>query len=211
MRYGTTPMAAIETIMTNCAISEIGKYFGLPTHAYLGLSDSKVFDQQAGLESSMGLLLGSIAGVNVISGPGMLEFEKCQSMEKLVMDNELCGMCLRLIDGITVSQDALAIDLQKEIGHEGHFLSSKHTLKWFRKEQHIPSKLIDRQPRKMWKKNGSKDGTTKTKEQVEKILAQSNPKPLEKSLKRNLDEVVIRFAKANNVISLPLGPQIDKS
>jgi trimethylamine--corrinoid protein Co-methyltransferase len=75
MRKGTTPMGAMETMMIDMAYSQIGKYLGLPTHAYMGLSDSKVVDAQAGFESGLGIILSALAGINVISGPGMLDIE----------------------------------------------------------------------------------------------------------------------------------------
>ena len=85
-------MGSIATMMVECAYNEIGKYLGLPTQAYIGLSDSKLLDAQAGLESSMGANLAALAGINNVSGPGMLDFENCFSLEKLVVDNEIYGM-----------------------------------------------------------------------------------------------------------------------
>ncbi|MFH1812142.1 MAG: trimethylamine methyltransferase family protein, partial [Pseudomonadota bacterium] len=89
IRYETTPMGAVETQMIDCATSEIGKFLGLPTQAYIGLSDAKALDAQAGLESSMGMTLAALSGINSVSGPGMLDFESCQSLEKLVVDDEI--------------------------------------------------------------------------------------------------------------------------
>ena len=80
VRYETTPMGAIETMMLDCAYNEIGKYLNLPTQAYIALSDSKSMDFQAGLETSMGAVLAGISGINNISGPGMLDFENCISL-----------------------------------------------------------------------------------------------------------------------------------
>ena len=105
VRYETTPMGAIETMMIDCAYNEIGKYLGLPTQAYIGLSDAKLLDAQAGLESSMGATLAALAGINSVSGPGMLDFESCFSLEKLVLDNEICGMVFRMIEGIQPKED----------------------------------------------------------------------------------------------------------
>ena len=96
IRYETTPMGAIETMMTDCAYNEIGKYLNIPTQAYISLSDAKILDVQAGLESGMGATLAALSGINNISGPGMLDFESCQSLEKLIVDNEICGMAFRI-------------------------------------------------------------------------------------------------------------------
>ena len=88
MRSGATPMGAIETAMIDAAYAQVGKSLGLPTHCYLCASDGKLVDAQAGLESGMTALVGALAGVNMISGAGMLDFLVCQSAEKLVIDAE---------------------------------------------------------------------------------------------------------------------------
>ncbi|RKX28362.1 MAG: hypothetical protein DRP46_08770, partial [Candidatus Zixiibacteriota bacterium] len=105
IRYETPPMGAIETEMIDCAYSEIGKYLGLPTQAYIGLSDAKHLDAQAGLETSMGATLAALSGINSISGPGMIDYENCFSLEKLVIDNEICGMIFRMLRGIEPKED----------------------------------------------------------------------------------------------------------
>jgi len=111
-------MGAIETIMIDCAYGEMGKHYGLPTHAYIGLSDSKLIDAQAGFESGIGLVMGALAGINIISSAGMLDFESCQSFEKLVIDNELCGVALRVAKGIDESDECLAVDSPKRWDQE---------------------------------------------------------------------------------------------
>src|SRR4030042_2260624 len=98
-------MGAVETMMIDCAYNEIGKYLGIPTQAYTSMSDAKDLDAQAGLESAMGATLATLAGINNISGPGMIDFESCISLEKLLLDNELCGMVLRLVKGIEPKED----------------------------------------------------------------------------------------------------------
>jgi len=95
-------MGAVETMMIDGAYAEIGKHLGLPTHAYMALSDAKPVDFQAGMETAMGAMIAALSGINNISGPGMLDFESCQSLEKLVLDHEICGMALRLASGISL-------------------------------------------------------------------------------------------------------------
>ena len=131
MRQGTTPMGAVETWMIDCAYSEVGKSLGMPTHAYLGMSDAKVLDAQAGLESSGGALLAALAGVNMVSGAGMMDFESCQSYEKLVVDAEIIGMAKRLVHGLEPREDSLAVELIRKHGHNADYLTDPHTLKWF--------------------------------------------------------------------------------
>ncbi|MEX2704911.1 MAG: trimethylamine methyltransferase family protein [Candidatus Freyrarchaeum guaymaensis] len=193
MRLGTTPMGAIETMMIDCAYAHVGKFLGLPTHAYLGLSDSKTVDSQAGFESALGITLGALAGINVISGPGILDFESCQSLEKLVIDNELCGMALRLMRGIHISRESLAEELIGEVGPGGNFLNKRHTLKWFRKEQLLPSIVIDRMTTSLWQERGSKTAYQRAREEVERILSTHEPEALPPDVERELDRMAEKW------------------
>jgi trimethylamine---corrinoid protein Co-methyltransferase len=70
VRYETTPFGAVETMMIDCAYTEIGKSLGLPTQTYTAMSDAKQLDAQAGLETAMGATVAALAGTNNISGPG---------------------------------------------------------------------------------------------------------------------------------------------
>jgi trimethylamine--corrinoid protein Co-methyltransferase len=186
MRYGTTPMSAIESIMIQCSCSEIGKYLGLPVHAYLGLSDSKAVDAQSGFESGIGIIMGALAGMNVISGPGMLDFESCQSFEKLIIDNEICGQALRLSKGIEVSKETLAIELIKTNAHDGNFLASKHTMNWFKKEQYIPRAVLDRE-RRSNRKYYPEDICQRATVLAKSLLDKHEPEPLSPDIERRLD------------------------
>ena len=156
MRKGTTPMGAIETMMIDAGYAQIAKHLELPTHAYMGLSDSKLNDSQAGLETGIGAVLAVLAGVNVISGPGMLDFESCQSLEKLVIDNEICGMALRLVQGIEQRDEELALPLFEGFSAGTQFLTMPHTRRWYR-EEHIFPDIIDRDTYDAWVSAGEKD------------------------------------------------------
>jgi len=203
MRQGTTPMAAIETIMIDCAYTEIGKHLGLPTHAYLGMSDSKILDGQAGLESALGTFLGALARVNMISGAGMLEFESCQNEEKLVIDNEVIGMARRLVDGIATREEMIPLELMREVGHQGSFLSTKHTREWFRREQFIPSSIIDRHTRQAWENEGGKSIVERAHERAEEIIAAYQPKEIPPEVEKELTKIVTSAARKCSLEKLP--------
>ena len=206
MRYCTPRLGAIETMMMGCAYAQIGKHYHLPTHMYLGLSDAKTVDAQAGFEAGTGIILGALAGINVISGPGMLNFENCQSFEKLVIDDSVCGMALRLVRGIEVDDQTLAVDVIKRVGVGGHYLADKHTREWFKKELFIPSELVDRRELKEWKTLGSKDAFQRAKEIAQKILKDHKPEPLSSDSERELDDVARRIMKRHGIDKLPIGP-----
>lgn len=144
IRYQTTPMGAIETMMLACGYNEIGKYLNIPTQAYIALSDSKQLDAQAGFETGMGAVLAGLSGINEISGPGMMDFINGFSIEKLVLDNEICGQVLHITEGVSAKEDFPAIPITQELLHEGHLLIANHTHQHIKQELLFPNNLIDR-------------------------------------------------------------------
>lgn len=202
MRKGTTPMGAVETMMIDSACAQIGKFLRLPTHAYMGLSDSKVIDAQAGLETGMGAVLAVLSGINVISGPGMLDFESAQSLEKLVVDDEICGMACRLAEGIAQREDILALDKYEGLGAAGRFLSLPHTRKWYRAEHTFP-RLIDRDTYEAWAGQGRRSMADRAAEEVERRLAGPPAAPLEERAREELRRIMLDYARSNGLKSLP--------
>jgi len=204
MRKGTPPMGAIETMMIDSAYIQIGRHLGLPTQAYMGLSDAKLPDSQAGLESGIGAVLAALSGADLVAGPGMLTFESCQSMEKLVIDNEICGMAKRLIEGITPRTDPLAKDLlQGDIYQGDHFLTSPTTMKWFKKEFFYPSSVIDRDDKDVWIKKGATTAEERAHKRVEQILSSHQPAPLAKEVEQELVRIMGNEAKRYGLKQLP--------
>ncbi len=202
MRKGTTPMGAIETMMIDAAYAQIGKHLRLPTHAYMALSDSKVNDPQAGIETALGAAMASLAGVNVISGPGMLDFESCQSLEKLVIDNEICGMMYRLVAGIAQRDEPIAVDKFEDFGPDFQFLSLAHTRKWYRQEHTLPL-VTDRDPYEAWVLAGRKTMSDKAHEDVGKRLAKYSAPPLPDAVRHDLEKTMTAYARSQGADPLP--------
>jgi trimethylamine:corrinoid methyltransferase-like protein len=171
MRSGSTPMGAIETAMIDAGYAAVGKSLGLPCHAYLGATDAKVIDAQAGYESGMTALIGGLAGIDMISGPGMLDFLLAQSAEKLVIDADMIGMVQRLLRGIATPTETLATGFFEAAGPEGRFLELQETRKLFRSEQFLPSKVFDRSSRRGWLDAGGLDAYGRARERVDEIMA----------------------------------------
>jgi len=203
MRQATTAMGSLETAMVVCAYAQIGRFLGLPTHGYLGQSDSKLPDAQAGLESSLGIMMAALAGVNVVSGAGMLEFENCQSLEKLVIDDEICGMALRLARGIQGHGQRLAEDLWGDLTQGDHFLTSPVTFQWMREEILFPGAVIDRRSRDTWLADGSTTALDRARQRVQQLLTQHKPKPLADGTRQRLIEIVSTDLKRHGMDRLP--------
>jgi trimethylamine--corrinoid protein Co-methyltransferase len=203
VRYETTPMGAVTTQMIDCAYNEIGKYFRIPTQAYISLSDAKQLDAQAGLESSMGATLAALAGINNISGPGMLDFESCQSLEKLVLDNEICGMTLRLIKGIQPKEDFPALPRFEELLKEKHLLISEHTQKYLREEICLPGRVIDRANRTRWQAEGGLTLLERARHEVDDLIDRYEPSRLSENMKKELSEIMLKEARRCGMEKLP--------
>jgi trimethylamine--corrinoid protein Co-methyltransferase len=202
MRKGTTPMGAIGTWMINCAYVQVGKELGMPTHSYLGMSDAKIVDAQCGLESSSAFF-PALAGANMISGPGMMDFESCLSYEKLVIDAEILGMAKRLIAGIDGRQTPIALDIIQELGHKAGYLAHPHTMKWFRAELYIPSEVIDRDTLEAWEKKGSKSTWERAQDRVDSLLTQYQPSPISDEIKKELHDLTTKAANKAGMKKLP--------
>ncbi|MCX6835627.1 MAG: trimethylamine methyltransferase family protein [candidate division Zixibacteria bacterium] len=206
LRYETTPMGDIGTMMMDCAYHEIGKHLGLPTQAYIGLSDAKLLDAQAGLESAMGATLAALAGINNISGPGMLDFESCFSLEKLVLDNEICGMTFRMLKGVDAREDFPALPRFEELLREQHLLISEHTRKYVKEEIYFPSPVIDRANRSRWQEEGGLTLKQRAARIVDRIVSESVPVRLSPEVKKELTIRMTAEARKHGMERLPQLP-----
>ena len=203
MRHGTTPMGAIETAMIDAAYAQVGKSLNLPTQAYLGASDAKVVDAQAGLESGVTVLVGALAGINMISGAGMLDFLACQSPEKLVLDAEGIAMAQRLLAGIEVRTETLATALFEGINFKGDFLKQKLTRELFSKEQHLSSSVIDRDSIRGWQSSGSRDTFSRAKARTRELLTAYERPQDDAKCESELRSIVENLARKAGLDALP--------
>jgi trimethylamine--corrinoid protein Co-methyltransferase len=203
MRSGATPMGAIETAMIDAAYAQVGKSLNLPTHCYLCASDGKLVDAQAGLESGMTALMGALAGVNMISGAGMIDFLVCQSAEKLVIDAEAIAMAQRLLRGIGAPTETLATAMFGQTGLKGDFLKLRDTRRLFPQEQYLPSKVIDRGSMRAWQEGGALDAFGRAKRRVQELLGAYCRPQLAANVERELMALVQREAKAVGLEELP--------
>lgn len=203
MRQGTTPMGAIETAMLDAAYAQVGKSLGLPTHGYLGASDAKIVDVQAGMESSLSALVGALAGINMISGAGMLDFLACQSVEKLVIDAETIGMVQRLLKGIEVQTDPLALLFFSDFHFKGDFLKQRLTRDLFPKEQYLPSAVIDRGSIRLWEEQGKLDAFQRAKVRAQELIEKYQKPEMSSHAEQELLSLVSHVARAAGLEELP--------
>lgn len=126
-------------------------------------------DAQAGHEKTITSLLPALAGANLIYGMGMLELGVTFSFAQLVMDNEIAAMVKRVVQGVKVSDDTLAVELIKKVGAGKDFLAQEHTREYMAPEQ-SKVRLIDRRMRGAWQKRGGLDLAGSAAEKARDIL-----------------------------------------
>ncbi len=203
VRYETTPMGAVETMMIDCAASEVGHFLGLPTQGYISLSDAKQLDAQAGFETGVGAVLAALSGINSVSGPGMLDFESCQSLEKLVVDHEICGMVARLLKGVEPHEDFPARPIFEELLREGHLLIASHTRRHRREEIALPGPVIDRANRARWLEEGGLTLGQRARREVARLIEAYAPSRLADDRKRELTRRMAAEARRWGLDTLP--------
>ncbi len=203
MRVGATPMGAIETAMLDAGNAAVGRSLGLPTHGYLGATDAKVVDAQSGMESATTALVGALAGIDLISGAGMLDSLRCQSAEKLVIDAEAIASALRLVRGIAMPDGLLGLDAIREAGFAGRFLELPETRRRFRDEQHLPSAVVDRGSLRAWLDGGGGDMFARARSRVDALLAVPAPPTLDPARAGDLAGRVAAALRAVGFDGLP--------
>jgi trimethylamine--corrinoid protein Co-methyltransferase len=168
-------------------------YYGLPMFALGGCSDSKCLDQQSGVEAALTLMVTALTGGNIVHDLGYLESGLCYSLAQLAICDEILGWLAHFTRGVDVSDEALAVDLIDEVGPDGQFLDTEHTLAHFR-ERWYPT-LVDRNNYDGWQAKGGTTLAERAAQRVEKILAEHRPEPLPDDVAQTVHAIVER-AKA---------------
>jgi len=187
MRYGTVTLGSPETGLITAASSQMARYYGLPIRSVGGATDSKREDLQAGFERMGTLLPAVLAGVNLITCAGTLDSTMLESHALLMLDDEICGAASRLARGIEVNDQSLALDLIKNVGYSGNYITAKETNKLFRKELFIPT-MFSREPYETWEKEGSKLAIDHARERALDILANHQPRKVDSAIEKELDD-----------------------
>jgi trimethylamine--corrinoid protein Co-methyltransferase len=187
----------IERAMINAAVAQMAQHFELPLYSTGGTTDAQQVDIQAAFESAMSSLLVAMSGANYIHDiAGLMESDLTVSYEKLAMDNEILGMCQRVLAGIQVDDETLATDLIIEKGPGQDYMMEQHTLEHMRSEFFVP-RLANRQKRE----NTSADdhATNRARKRVQEIRSSACTSRLPEDVRQ---QVLAAFPEIRRV---PLG------
>jgi len=182
MKLMTNPMTAVEALQVFCGYAQIADHLNLPSQAYMALSDSKFNDSQAGFETGVGATLAALAGINSVSGPGMLDYVNCFSLEKLAFDDEVVAHTRRFIEPVTIKEDLPTQPLIDELVREKHLMMSEHTLEHWPEELYIPGPMVDRTNWEQWAEHGEKTFKERAADVIDECLEDYDVEPLSPAL-----------------------------
>jgi trimethylamine--corrinoid protein Co-methyltransferase len=148
-------------------------------------------------------MIGALAGINMISGAGMLDFLACFSPEKLVIDAEAIRMAQRMAAGVQAHTETLATAMFEGIHFKGEFLKQRVTRQLFSKEQAIPSAVIDRNSIRGWQADGRLDTFGRAKAQAAGLLAAYRQPDLPEDQLADLQAMMQSLAAAAGMDRLP--------
>ncbi len=193
MKTGLWGEGPEESLLCAGAV-ELARYYGLCVVVNGFLSSAKASGAQASYEKVISTVLPVLAGADVVYGAGSLNGGLAASFEELVIDDEICRALPKLVQGIEVNDETLALDVIQKVGPGGHYLAEKHTMHHFKKEHFFPE-LSDRSSYDAWKKAGGKSIIKRAREKVEQLLEKHWPTPLDNDVQKEISEIISRAEK----------------
>lgn len=185
MSTGNYSGGAPETTLLHAATAQIAHYYNLPFQGGTAI-ESTIPDAQAGYERALQVLGCSLAGTNFVHlSIGMMEQMLLASYEQCVIDNEILGAAFKIVEGLEVNRNTIAIDVIREVGPGGNYLTHEHTLKYFRKVRWFP-KITNREKWEGWEAKGAKNMRQRAREEAQRILAEHHPQYL---MKKQIEEI----------------------
>ncbi|MDH3760738.1 MAG: trimethylamine methyltransferase family protein [Gammaproteobacteria bacterium] len=178
MRDGAYAPGAIEIGMMNSAVCQMARFYNVPSGGYLGLTNAKVSDAQAGFEKGMSPLMGALSGVDFIVMGGLLDALMSFDFAQATIDNEIAMMIKRVREGFGFSRESASLEEIKETGPAGMFAANPATLERMHSATFMPE-LADRKLREQWQQEGSSTIHQRAMNKAFEILSTANPAAFE--------------------------------
>jgi trimethylamine--corrinoid protein Co-methyltransferase len=195
MRTGSIAFGSPETGLLAACTTQMARHYGIPNMTPGGRTDSKAPDEQAAYEKSRTTLMAALAGASLGNMAGLLESNLVASYEQMIIDDEIIGTTERIMNGVDVDSEALALDVIDRVGPGGIYLSQRHTLERVRKEHYLP-RTSDRNYYSVWSKAGSKSIAERANERARDILRTHHPEPLDPDVDRAVSAILREAAEA---------------
>ena len=180
---------AVECGMMNAAIHQLAHHIRVPNYNSSGLSDAKLPDAQAGWEKALTSVLAAMGGSNYCHhSAGMLESMLSVAYEQYVIDDEINGMCCKVLKGIEVNAEHLAVEVIESVGPGGNFMMSPHTMAHMRSEYFQGNGVTDQKSREKWEQDGGLDARKRARAIARTILAQEETSYISEDIDRAIRE-----------------------
>jgi trimethylamine--corrinoid protein Co-methyltransferase len=190
MKSGALAIGGPELSMVIIAHAQLARHYGIPSRSGGSLTDSSTPDAQAGFESMFSMLTTVNSGVDfVLHTGGILSSYLAFSYEKLVLDDEMCGMLKHYLAGIDVTADTLAYEVSARVGPGSNYLTEMHTVERCRSEFWTPS-VSDRSGLDVWMDGGREDALIRARRRWRKLVAEHEDPPWDATTARQLSEYV---------------------
>ena len=204
MRTGAPGFGDIVVSLHAAAFNQVWRRYGIPRCNGAAIPVAKRIDFQGGYERAISSLLFALSGANFILLHGGISSELTHHPVQAILDDDLAGMVGRFLEGITINDETLAIELIEQVGPiPGHFLNREHTRKWWQREQFVP-RSADRLTYPEWINTGKKGCLDYARQRMDEILATHRPTPLtpgqEEDVERILEEAR-QYYKEKGLIS----------
>lgn len=192
MQSGSPAFGTPEGALALLCGGQLARYYGLPFRGSGGLNNAKAVDAQAGYETQMSLWPAVMGHANVIlHAAGWLDAGLVCSLEKFMVDVEGLAIMQRMLAGITIEPETLALDSIAEVGSGGHHLGTDHTLARYRSAFYLPL-VSDRQNYDKWREDGAQDAAQRAHQLARKLLDAYEPPPLDEAIAEALADFVTR-------------------
>jgi trimethylamine--corrinoid protein Co-methyltransferase len=187
LRTGAYTGGGPEDFLFGGATNALANFYGIPLSMGTFATGAKDANWQAGLEGGLSTFMSSVAMSDMLLGVGFLHGSRVWSYPEMMLDCEVFSIIHKMMQGIIVDQETLALDTIAAVGPAGSFLTQKHT----RQHMHdvFLTEFMDRRPYADWetKKDDARDWA---RAKARRILAQHEPDPLDERLSREFQRLI---------------------
>lgn len=193
LRNGAYTGGGPEDFLFGAATNVLADYYNIPLSMGSFATGAKEPNWQAGIENSLSTFMASIVMSDMLLGLGFLHGSRIWSFAEMMLDAEIFSIIHKMMQGITVNDETLALDAIAAVGPGGNFLSQKHTRNHMR-DLFLPQ-FMDRRPYTEWetKKDDARDWALN---KARKLLAEHQPDPLDEKLAAELERIIETEEKA---------------
>lgn len=187
LRTGAYTGGGPEDFLFGACTNVISDFYNIPLSMGSFATGAKEPNWQAGVENSLSTFMASVVMSDMLLGVGLLHGSRIWSYEQMLMDCEIFNIIHKMMEGIIVNEETLALDVIRDVGPGGNFLTHKHTQKHMR-EIWLPQ-LMDRRPYNTWeeKKDGAREWA---RDKAKKILETHTPEPLDRLISKELQKII---------------------